>query len=795
MQSSNSGLFSYSPSTHLKKLNRCSRSSSTMRHPFTTTIALFFFTAVPHNAGQDCVQHVDDPNQNAGTASTPTSNDSYDDSIFSFLPQKDKEHDTESNENVTRTTIDDTRDQLLTNILAHLRSKNETNPFDKKHPPIFLIPGLASTRLLSWSRVNCPFPQPKVTVGTIIWLSVPRVAIESTGVVSNSCWIECLKLSSDGREADNVFDNQTCKIRPDEGLDAISSLTPVDTVSEILLSNGSNTVYAWLVEWLSLNLNYDVTNLIGLGYDWRLSPKSLESRDGYFTRMKSTIESSVKQNGNRPGFVVCHSLGNTIWRFFLDWVERGFVEGELRRLERVENGGRFGIGIGWFDFAHAVPSASSTVEERAKISGKILFDDWVAKHVYSYVALSAPFLGAANPTRAVLSGEAMGLPVTEALARELELTFGSTNTASAISTKAGGAHTFPELDGMDLSRFQTLNAIRRGIDWDSNHDFFGIIDGDSDNTTKLGPATLQDGALFDEFDRIWPENGNPLLIKRDQLLASSSDFNHLKATPRRPPIRRVIAAYGVDIRTEVGYVFAKQQYEDCIEADTADISSGRDDGNGLPTLKKVFWEENRGSITEEELSKKDLNVFSRLVKSTDVQRTHRIFNDTEVKIRLPHAGDGTIPYLSLSWVHTWLLESMDKSIESVGNSRSLFENIKIKQRKEGGDEWIVLDRAAPMCDEQHKQCDYGDVMRVVDPDVTRTIPHGTNYKPEMVKWIACGTAPSHTNDDGAIPYSTTVIEAGGVEHKETTRNYDILAAVFSDLLRYAVNDGIIDLPV
>ena len=34
----------------------------------------------------------------------------------------------------------------------------------------------------------------------------------------------------------------------------------------------------------------------------------------------------------------------------------------------------------------------------------------------------------------------------------------------------------------------------------------------------------------------------------------------------------------------------------------------------------------------------------------------------------------------------------------------------------------------------------------------------------------------------------TVIEAIGVEHKETTRNYDILAAVFTDVLRRMHDD-------
>ena len=44
-----------------------------------------------------------------------------------------------------------------------------------------------------------------------------------------------------------------------------------------------------------------------------------------------------------------------------------------------------------------------------------------------------------------------------------------------------------------------------------------------------------------------------------------------------------------------------------------------------------------------------------------------------------------------------------------------------------------------------------------------------------------------------MEYTTTVIEAIGVEHKETTRNYDILAAAFTDVLNNLHNDyGLIE---
>ena len=59
-----------------------------------------------------------------------------------------------------------------------------------------------------------------------------------------------------------------CKLRPDEGLDAISSLAP-GSISSSWLVGGTNTVYAWLIQWLADNLGYDVSSILALPYDWR----------------------------------------------------------------------------------------------------------------------------------------------------------------------------------------------------------------------------------------------------------------------------------------------------------------------------------------------------------------------------------------------------------------------------------------------------------------------------------------------------------------------------------------------
>ena len=97
-----------------------------------------------------------------------------------------------------------------------------------------------------------------------------------------------------------------CKLRPDEGLDAISSLAPGSVTTNMLIG-GKNTVYAWLTSWLADNLGYDVSNIVGLPYDWRLSPDVMEKRDGFLTLTRKRIEASVASNG-QPGIMVAHSV-------------------------------------------------------------------------------------------------------------------------------------------------------------------------------------------------------------------------------------------------------------------------------------------------------------------------------------------------------------------------------------------------------------------------------------------------------------------------------------------------------
>jgi len=176
-------------------------------------------------------------------------------------------------------------------------------PHNNKRPPVFLMPGLASTRLVSWKPKACPNPlMSDVRVLDYVWMNINILLQMAT--IDVSCFAECMTLGLN--QTDMNDDEVGCKLRPDEGLDAISSLAP-GSIGSNLLVGGTNTVYAWLIQWLADNLGYDVSSIVGLPYDWRLSPDVMEQRDGFLTMTRRRIEAAVASNGG-PGIMVAHSV-------------------------------------------------------------------------------------------------------------------------------------------------------------------------------------------------------------------------------------------------------------------------------------------------------------------------------------------------------------------------------------------------------------------------------------------------------------------------------------------------------
>lgn len=209
--------------------------------------------------------------------------------------------------------------------------------------------------------------------------------------------------------------------------------------------------------------------------------------------------------------------------------------------------------------------------ELAKAEGDKEWIDWLGSHIWTYVGLAAPLLGAPGPLRSVLSGENMGLPFTHEMARGLELSFGSTTTVHPISSKMGfcdrddvphderGANLacLEEILGIIESskgdspwkNFPALRLLLKDrVDFDSAFPMVSVEreychEGEAspcNNQTSFhfGAEDVMTGNLFSEFSSIWTEKGDPMRVQQEQLQHAwwrpySNIPNMLKATPDR----------------------------------------------------------------------------------------------------------------------------------------------------------------------------------------------------------------------------------------------------------------------
>lgn len=80
-----------------------------------------------------------------------------------------------------------------------------------KRPPIFLMPGLASTRLVSWKHKTCSSKiVSDIKVLDQVWLNIGKLL--ELGTIGNECWCECLTLGLNQSDSSEGKDGG-CKVR------------------------------------------------------------------------------------------------------------------------------------------------------------------------------------------------------------------------------------------------------------------------------------------------------------------------------------------------------------------------------------------------------------------------------------------------------------------------------------------------------------------------------------------------------------------------------------------------------
>ncbi|KAG6750284.1 hypothetical protein POTOM_047388 [Populus tomentosa] len=433
-----------------------------------------------------------------------------------------------------------------------------------------IIPGFASTQLRAWSFLDCPYSPLDFNPLDLVWLDTTKL------LSAVNCWLKCMLL-----DPYNQTDHPECKSRPDSGLSAITELDPG------YITGPLSSVWKDWVKWC-IEFGIEANSIIAVPYDWRLSPSMLEERDLYFHRLKLTFETALKLRGG-PSIVFAHSLGNNVFRYFLEWL-------------------------------------------KLEIAPKH-YNQWLDEHIHAYFAVGAPLLGAIETVKATFFGNTFGLPVSEVTHSFLETTGLTAVTFTSLIEAFGCLSYYLVLLDLDaysntclsciLARYQgtarlmfnsfasslwmmpfskycrTDNSycrhfaggFRKGhhtyqceeqefrlnySGWPTNIVNIEIPSvrgfGAYPSVTELAQTNLSsmecglptqlsfsareisDGTLFKAIED-YESDSKRLLYQLKKSYHDDPVLNPL--TPwDRPPIKNVFCIYGIDSRTEVGYYFA-----------------------------------------------------------------------------------------------------------------------------------------------------------------------------------------------------------------------------------------------
>jgi phospholipid:diacylglycerol acyltransferase len=243
----------------------------------------------------------------------------------------------------------------------------------KKHP-VVLLPGFTTSGLESWCSGECGSDHFRHRLwGTMTMLR---------SLMSNHRgWLQHLML-----DPETGLDPPNIRMRAAQGLEAADYFI------------GGYWVLAKLIENLA-TIGYDNSSMHLASYDWRLAFEDLETRDGFFTRLKAQVEVMYKLNGNTKVALIAHSMGALVCLYFLQWVHQKDGCGE---------------------------------------------EDWAKRYVHAVVEIGGPLLGVPKSVAAILSGEMRDTVQQPLGADAMERFFGRAERAEMFRTWGGLAAMLPK---------------------------------------------------------------------------------------------------------------------------------------------------------------------------------------------------------------------------------------------------------------------------------------------------------------------------------------------------------------
>ncbi|EJD47048.1 LACT-domain-containing protein [Auricularia subglabra TFB-10046 SS5] len=388
--------------------------------------------------------------------------------------------------------------------------------------PVVIVPGIISTGLESWSTR----PEHRTYFRQKIWGGMSMVG----HVLSNrERWMAALMLDPES----GLDPKNGAKLRAVQGIDAASSFIQ------------GYWIWSKVIENLAA-INYDTNNLWLAAYDWRLSLYNLEERDGYFSKLKASIESMKKLEG-RKSVLVAHSMGSTVRRPLLKWVEA--------------EGPKFGNG------------------------GK----SWVEDHIEAFVSVAGTHLGVPKAMTAYLSGEMSDtVQINPAGSYILDRFFSKADRAKLFRSWAGSASMW--MKGGSAIWGNTTHApddppdcSHEGV---SHGQFVSFRD---EFQPGLGNMTVDEASAWvlehtpQAYQRMISSNYSfGIERSEEQLRKNDQDFrkwsNPLEVRLPNAPSMKLFCVYGHGKETERSYWYARgaYEYEEAAMADSPDATCAVD---------------------------------------------------------------------------------------------------------------------------------------------------------------------------------------------------------------------------
>ncbi|CBH18356.1 phospholipid:diacylglycerol acyltransferase-like protein, putative [Trypanosoma brucei gambiense DAL972] len=353
----------------------------------------------------------------------------------------------------------------------------------RKHP-VMIIPGFISTALEVWQDVvECTTSQAYSSRFRQRMFGPSMLFLLAT---DPACYMKLFSL-----DKGTGFDPPGVKIRPDMGFGAADFFMP--------------GYWVWAKIFVNLaDIGYDPQSMGISSYDWRLSPRGIHRRDGYYYHLKNYLMYLYHKNEERV-VIVSHSYGSLVVVDFLRWAD----------------------------------------EHEA---------GWTNKHVANWINIGGTTMGVSKTVSALLSGEAKDTLALPGTARAiLENYFSRNLRTETFRTWSCQAAMLPS--GCEGVHPQILRLH---------------------NGTVLPPKEA-----IRLLTRRLNESGHVAVVKQAREVLGR--FGKRPNLPKAPNTT-VFCLYGVDRKTEIGYVLGEDEAVDDTYNEGEHIVNGVINGDGDGTV-------------------------------------------------------------------------------------------------------------------------------------------------------------------------------------------------------------------